>query len=300
VRYRRFAEYSLPELMAVSAAREIRDGEKVFVGIGIPMIAAFLAIYDHAPNAVLFFEGGYIGGRPPSACTDVGDTELGFRAPYITSLWRTFSDLQHGYCDLAIIGGAQIDRHGNVNSTAIFGDGTYQEPKTRLAGSGGANDMVSSAGRVMIMMRLEKRRFVERVDYVTSPGYIDGPNARSRSGLVGGGPAAVISDKAIFEFDEDTKEMYLSRVYPGVTTQEIKREVGWDLRIAKPVRVAEPPGLREVRFIRGYDPTDVILRSRRLFEDIDFSSWVALTRNSWRRFTPSIRSRGASPNVSAW
>lgn len=274
---------SFEEIMAVVAAREIGDGEKIFVGIGIPMIAGFLAIYTHAPKATLIFEGGYIGGRPPSACTDVGDSALGFRAPYVTSLWRTFSDLQRGYCDLAIIGSAQVDKYGNVNSTAIFGDRTYQDPKVRLPGSGGANDMISSAGRVLIMARLERRRFVPHVDYITSPGHIDGPSARERAGLKGGGPVAVITDKAIFRFDERTKEMYLSGIYQGVNVEEVKKEVGWELKISQDIEVVASPPLEEVKFIRSYDRTDAILRMRRSFNDVDFSSWVKLTTRALKK-----------------
>jgi len=281
-------DYSFAELMAVIAAKEIRDGEKVFVGIGIPMIAGFLAIYTHAPRAILIFEGGYVGGRPPSACTDVGDSALGFRAPYITSLWRIFSDLQRGYCNLAIIGSAQVDKYGNVNSTAIFDNRTYENPKARLPGSGGANDMASSARRVLIMARLERRRFVPHVDYITSPGYIDGFGARERAGLKGGGPVAVITDKAVFRFDEDTKEMYLSSVYPGVDVEEVVREVGWNLKVAQDIKVVEPPSTEEVKFIRSYDPTDVILRRRRLFESVNFSSWATLTESNWRKFIQHI------------
>jgi glutaconate CoA-transferase subunit B len=281
-------DYSFAELMAVVASKEIRDGERVFVGIGIPMIAGFLAIYTHASRAVLIFEGGYIGGRPPSACTDVGDSALGFGAPYITSLWRAFSDLQCGYCDLAIIGSAQVDKYGNVNSTAIFDNHTYQNPKVRLPGSGGANDMVSSAGRTLIMARLEKRRFVSQVDYITSPGYINGPGARERAGLKGGGPVAVVTDNAVFRFDEDTKEMYLDSIYPGVNVEEVKRKVGWNLKITQDIKVVEPPTTKEVKFIRSYDPTDVILRRRRLFEGVDFSLWATLTKSNWRKFIQHV------------
>ena len=277
-------DYSFAELMAVVAAKEIRDGESVFIGIGIPMIAGFLAIHTHAPMAVLIFEGGYIGGRPPTACTDVGDSTLGFRAPYITSSWRTFSDLQRGYCNLAIIGSAQVDKYGNVNSTKIFNNNTYQDPKVRLPGSGGANDMVSSAGRTLIMARLEKRRFVTKVDYITSPGYINGPKAREKIGLKGGGPVAVVTDKAIFRFDENTKEMYLDSIYPCVSVEEVKSKVGWDLKIAQDIKVVEPPTAEEVKFIRSYDPTDVILRCKRLFERVNFSLWVRLTKGQWRKF----------------
>jgi glutaconate CoA-transferase subunit B len=252
------------------------------------MIAGFLAINMHAPKSVLIFEGGYIGGHPPTACTDVGDSGLGFQASYMTSLWRVFSDLQRGYCDLAIIGCAQVDKYGNVNSTAIFQNRIHHKPIVRLPGSGGANDMVSSARRTMIMARLERRRFVPQVDYITSPGYINGPGAREKVGLKGGGPVAVITDKAVFGFDENTKEMYLSSIYPGVSVEDVKREVCWNLKIAKDVKIVEPPTVEEVKFIRSYDPTDVILRTRRLFENVDFSSWVTLTKSNWHRFTQHL------------
>jgi glutaconate CoA-transferase subunit B len=278
-------DYSLAELMAVLAAKEIKDGDKVFVGIGIPMIAGFLAIHSHAPNAVLMFEGGYLGSNPPVACTDVGDSVLGFGAPYITSSWRTFSDLQRGYCDLGIIGSAQVDKYGNVNSTAILDNGTYENPKTRLPGSGGANDIASSARRLLIMARLEKRRFVPRVDYVTSPGHVDGYESRRKTGLKGGGPVVVITDRAIFRFDEDTKEMFLSQLYPGVNVEEVKKEISWDLRVAGHVETVEPPTRAQVSFIRNYDPTDVILRRRPLFESTDFASWSRLVMSDWKKRT---------------
>jgi glutaconate CoA-transferase subunit B len=276
-------DYSHAELMTVLAAREIRDGDKVFVGIGVPMIAGFLAVHSHAPNAVLMFEGGYLGGHPPLACTDVGDSVLGFGAPYITSSWRTFSDLQRGYCDVGIIGSAQVDKYGNVNSTAILDSGSHTNPKVRLPGSGGANDIASSAGRLLIMARLEKRRFVPRVDYVTSPGHIDGYESRRKAGLKGGGPVAVITDRAIFRFDENTKEMYLSQLYPGVSVEDVKKEVGWNLRGVEHAETVEPPTTVQVNFIRSYDPTDVILRRRRLFESIDFSSWSRLAVSNWNK-----------------
>ena len=220
-------DYSPAEIMAVTAAREIKNGDMIFVGIGIPMIAGFLAIHTHCPKTTLVFEGGYVGGRPPSVCTDVGDSALACRAPYITSMWRIFSDLQRGYCDIAIIGCAQVDKFGNVNSTAIIQDRTLRNPLIRLPGSGGANDMASSASRVLIMARLERRTFVPRVDYITSPGYIDGSTSRQRLGLKGGGPTAVITDKAVFRFDELTKEMYLHSIYPGIRLDEVKKQVCW-------------------------------------------------------------------------
>ncbi|RLI29327.1 MAG: glutaconate CoA-transferase [Candidatus Hecatellales archaeon] len=292
---RRYAEdYTSAELMAVVASREIRNGEKVFVGIGVPMIAGFLALYTHAPDAVLVFEGGYVGGRPPTACTDVGDSSLGHQAFYITSLWRVFSDLQRGYFDLAIIGAAQIDRYGNVNSTAIFGSGDYQQPDLRLPGSGGANDMASSARRTIIMTRLERRRFVEKLDYLTSPGFLRGGRSRWEAGLLGGGPSAVITDKAVFRFTREG-EMFLSEVYPGVSVGEVEGQVGWKLRKAERLRVVEPPTLEEVEFIRSFDPTDVILRGVRLFERMSFKEWVEAVEESLRKVKSKTLNKQRSP-----
>lgn len=272
--------YTNAELMAVLAAKEINDKEKVLVGIGIPMIAGFLAVHTHASHSTLIFEGGYTGKQLPFACTDVGDSVLGYGSLYITSTWRVFSDLQRGLIDLAIIGAAQVDKYGNVNSTALFGNKNYERPLVRLPGSGGANDMASSAKRVLIMTRLEKKRFVDRVDYITSPGYIDGPSARQKAGLKGEGPAAVITDKGIFRFDRKTKEMYLESVYPGLTATEVRRDVDFDIKVAPKVRVVEPPKVREIEFMRNFDPLDMILRTRSSFKKVSFSEWYDLTRNA--------------------
>jgi len=276
-------DYNLAELMAVATAKEIKDGEKVFIGIGVPLMAGLLAVHTHAPRATLVFEGGYIGGKPPGACSTVADDALGYKASYLTSLWRTFCDLQRGYFNLAIIGGAQIDKYGNVNSTAIFGTGNYARPLVRLTGSGGANDMASSAGRTVIMMRLEKRRFLPRVDYVTSPGYLEGPGAREKYGLKGKGPVAVITNKAIFRFDEKTKEMYLESVHPGISVDEVKQEVSWDLRVAPEVKTTEPPTEEEVKLLRTLDPADITLRITRLYEKLEFKEWAKLTREGWEK-----------------
>ena len=178
----RVTDYTNSELTAVVAAREIGDNQRVMVGIGIPMIAGFLAIHSYAPNCKLIFEGGYFGGRPPIACTDVGDSALGYLAPYVTSVWRAFSDLQRGLFDLSIIGAAQVDKFGNVNSTVIYEHRKSRKVKSRLPGSGGANDMASSTKHFLIMTRLDRSRFVQKLDYLTSPGYLTGPGHRERAG----------------------------------------------------------------------------------------------------------------------
>ncbi|MDO9537338.1 MAG: CoA-transferase, partial [Thermoplasmata archaeon] len=194
-----------------------------------------------------------------------------------------FSDLQRGYLTLGILGGAQIDKFGNLNTTAILGDNVYPNVKVRLPGSGGANDIASSAGRTVIMMRLEKKRFLNKIDYITSPGHLTGGNSRKETGLVGGGPAAVITEKCIFRFDEGTKEMYLDSLHPGVTVEEIKDNVSWDLKVANDLKETERPTIEEVDFMKTIDPTDIILRTERLYEKMDFWEWADVSEKGWEK-----------------
>ncbi|MBC7345412.1 MAG: glutaconate CoA-transferase, partial [Clostridia bacterium] len=225
-------DYTLPELLATAAAREIRDGETVFVGVGVPLLGAMLAKLTHAPNAILAMESGSIGPQPRRIILGIGDNPCIENALCATSLWRLFSDQQAGFFDVGVLGGAQIDKFGNLNSTAIFGDGDYWHPRTRLPGSGGANDIASSARRTIIMMRLEKRRFLDQVDFITSPGHLRGGNSRRECGLPGGGPSAVITDKCIMRFDDETRELFLDSVHPGVSVEEVKAGVSWDLKVS--------------------------------------------------------------------
>lgn len=285
-------DYVLAELMAVAAAREIRDGEVVFIGIGVPMLAALLAKNSHAPNMIIGFEAGILGGSPVGALWAVGDTGAARKSRYLTTMWRIFSDLQRGYLTLGLLGGAQIDKFGNLNTTAILGDNVYPNVKVRLPGSGGANDIASSAGRTVIMMRLEKRRFLNKIDYVTSPGHLTGGNSRQKAGLVGGGPAAVITEKCIFRFDEVTKEMYLDSLHPGVTVEEIKDNVSWDLKVADNLKETEPPTVEEVDLMRAIDPTDIILRSQRLYEKMDFWEWADVSERGWEKLMNKNKFKG--------
>lgn len=275
--------YTSGELMATATAREIRDREVVFIGIGLPMLGALLAKNSTAPNAVIGFEAGILGGKPVGSLWAVGDTGAARKAEYMTTMWWVFSDLQRGYLTLGILGGAQIDKFGNLNTTAILGDNIYPNVKVRLPGSGGANDIASSAGRTVIMMRLEKKRFLNKIDYITSPGHLTGGNSRQKAGLLGGGPAAVITEKCIFRFDEVTKEMYLDSLHPGVTAEEIKDNVSWDLQIAKNLKETERPTIEEVDLIRAIDPTDIILRTQRLYEKMDFWEWADVSERGWEK-----------------
>lgn len=178
---------------------------------------------------------------------------------------------------MGVLGGAQIDKYGNLNTTAILGDNIYPNVKARLPDSGCANDIASNAGRTVIMMRLENRGFLEKIDYVTSPGFLTGGNSRQRAGFVGGGSAAVVTQKCIFRFDDTTKEMYLDSLHPGVTVDEVRAEVSWDLKVADALKETEPPTIAEIEFMKSIDPTDIILRTRRAYENMDFREWADTT-----------------------
>lgn len=164
---------------------------------------------------------------------------------------------------MGVMGGAEVDKFGNINTTAIFGkDGSYDHPKVRLPGSGGANDIASSAPRTVIMMRLQKGKFVEKVDFITSPGHLTGPGARQKAGLVGGGPDCVVTDRGFFRFDEQTKEMYLDSIYPGQTVEQIKELIDWDLKISPNLRVEDPPTVEQIELMHKLDPLGTVLGSK--------------------------------------
>ncbi|MHC1567261.1 MAG: CoA-transferase subunit beta [Candidatus Syntropharchaeia archaeon] len=237
-------EYTKREMMIVAAARELKDEEVVFVGVGIPLISSRLAKMTHAPNLVLLFAGGSIDPRTEEVLSTCGPEVL--NESISVSFFEVYELLQRGRVDVAFIGGAQIDRYGNVNSTAIGG---YPNPKARLTGSGAANDMASLAKRTVITTNLEKRRFVEKVDYITSPGYLGGGDDRKLAGLRWGGPKRIVTDACIFEFHEETKEIMLRSVYPGVTIEKIKENTGFDF-IVGDVEEVDPPTEEELLYLR--------------------------------------------------
>ncbi|MHB8916380.1 MAG: CoA-transferase subunit beta [Desulfocucumaceae bacterium] len=252
--------YTASELMAITACKEFKDREVAFVGIGIPLIAGILAKRFHAPNLSIVYESGCIGPEKLRVDFNVGDSSAADGALCLTSEWHVFGDLQRGYYDIGVLGGAQIDMYGNLNTTAIFGEGDYHRPGVRLPGSGGGNDIGSSVGRVVVMMRLEKHRFVPKVDFITTPGYLDGsPGARERVGLLGGGPAAVVTSRGVFRFQPETREMYLDTVFPGVEVEEIKESVGWDLMVADDLKTVSDPTPDELAALRAADPCNLIM-----------------------------------------
>ena len=244
-------DHTLSELMVAAAAREIREGETVFVGMRLPLLAFLLAKSTHAPNAVGFFENGVIRDTPSVAMLyTMSDPPNINGAVFCGEMLTVMGSLQRGAIALGFIGGAQIDRFGNLNTTMV-GEGARA---TRLPGSGGACDIASLAHRTLIIMAHERRRFVERVDYCTSPGYGNGGDWRERVGLPRGGPAAVITTRGVIRFSDDTHEAYLASYHPRITIAEIRANTGWDLRVAPSVSETGPPTAAELDVIRRLDP----------------------------------------------
>ena len=252
-------KYSIKELMAICCSQEIKNGERVFVGIGLPMMGGLIAHKTHAKDSVFVYEGGGVGGVSRRVPWSIADNPTAENALMIHEMWRLFSDTQAGYIDRGLIGGAQVDKYGNLNTTAIFGKGDYYNPKARLPGSGGANDIGSSCGETTIIMQLEKGKFVEKIDYVTTPGHLTGGDARKKTGLVGRGPTALITQKCIFRFDPETKEMYLDALFPGVALDDVKAMVDWELKVAKDVKTVQAPLQSTVNLIRQLDPKGIML-----------------------------------------
>lgn len=283
-------QYSLPELMAVSAAREIQDGELAFIGVGMPLMAATVAKYTHAPNFNMMVEYGAVGPAPRRLPMCVNCAVNCERAYYTGSQREVMGAQQAGFVDVACISGAQIDKYGNLNSTMIGDD--YSKPKVRLAGSGGANDLASSAGRTIIMMRQDGRNFVEKLDYITSPGHLSGPGARAKAGLPGGGPQAVITTMGIYRFDEETREMFLEKVHPGVDVDKVKASVKWDLQISPNLGETEPPTEEQVTIMRTLDPLAVYLGNGRALLAGDFEAFMKMFEDSWGPMGELMRSKG--------
>ncbi|MFQ5816638.1 MAG: CoA-transferase subunit beta [Terriglobia bacterium] len=234
--------------MITTAARMLRDGEVVFVGIGIPNVAANLARRTRCPNLVLIYESGAIGAQPGRLPVSIGDPALVTGALGVCSMPEVFQYyLQRGFIDVGFLGGAQIDRYGNLNSTVI---GNYRQPKVRLPGSGGACEIAVLARRVLVVMTHKRRNFPERVDFITSPGFLGGSQEREQRCLSGGGPGAVITDLGVLKFCPDTREMILESLHPGVTPEQVRENTGWPLRIASPLQTTEPPTGEELRLLR--------------------------------------------------
>lgn len=238
--------YSANELMVCQAARQLCDHEVVFVGIGLPNLACNLARRLHAPNLVLIYESGAVGANPKRLPISIGDPSLVTDSLSVCSMFDVFSCyLQGGLIDVGFLQGAQIDRFGNLNTTVV---GDYSHPTVRLPGSGGACEIAILAKRVLIIAPQSKRGFPERVDFITSPGFVNGADARQKLGMPGGGPAMVITNLACYEFVAG--EMTLSSLHPSCTVEDVRQNTGWEIRIARDLKATDPPTNEELRIIR--------------------------------------------------
>lgn len=243
-------EYTPAELMVVAAAREIQDGEIVFVGMRLPLIAFVLAKAMHAPNAVGVFEAGLVRDQAaPELLYTMADAPNVAGAIWATGLWEVMSYLQRGDIQLGFIGGAEVDRHGNLNTSYI---GSPHHPTVKLPGSGGAADIAALSRRFVIIMQHERRRLRERVDFITSPGYGDGAGWRERVGLPGGGPSALITTLGVFAFEDG--EAMLRSYHPFTSLETVRESTGWELRTSDDLHPTPEPTADELAVIRRYDP----------------------------------------------
>ena len=256
-RYAKPGEFNTLELMAVCGSKQIKNHEVVFIGTGLPLIAAMLAKKTHAPRAKIVYEAGFIDSNAKEIALSIADSRLGYRASGAIGLIETLGlMLQGGHVDLGFVGAAQIDEYGNINTTYI---GSFEKPTVRLPGSGGGNDIISSAKRIVVIMTHEKRKMVKKLDYLTSPGFLDGPGARERVGLRGGGPSLVVTNLCQMDFDLETKRIRLASVHPGVTAQQVVENSGFDLIVPKKVPETEPPTVEELELLRAIDPGGIYI-----------------------------------------
>jgi glutaconate CoA-transferase subunit B len=251
------SNYTSSELMTINAARLLRDGDVVFVGVGLPNLACNLARRTHAPNLVMIYEAGVIGAQPARLPLSIGDPTLVSGALSVCSMYDIFTlYLQRGNIDVGFMGGAQIDRYGNINATVI---GEYNQPKVRLPGSGGSMEIAAWANRCYIMTPHQKRRFPEQVDFRTSAGFLSGRAERDAAGLRGGGPQAVVTNLGILEPD-DNGELTLTALHPGIEVEQARENTGWDLKVAPQLQITQPPSVDELIILREeLDPQGIYL-----------------------------------------
>jgi glutaconate CoA-transferase subunit B len=242
------------ELLAVMGARELRDNTTVFTGVGAPMMASGLAQRMHAPRLTMVIEGGIVGPKwkPGSLPISTNEMRAAYRAQMLPGITDAFLLAQRGFLDVGFIGGAQIDRYGNLNTTAI--GGSYDRPKVRLPGSGGANDIISLCRAVIILTVHEKRRFSETVDFITSPGWLTGGDSRRASGLLFGGVSRVVTTLGIFGFDPESRRMRLEALHQGVSVDDVKATTGFEVLVSDQLTATKPPSDEELGILRMLDP----------------------------------------------
>ncbi|UCH58383.1 MAG: CoA-transferase subunit beta [Anaerolineales bacterium] len=250
--------YSSSELLTINAARLLRDGDVVFVGVGLPNLACNLARRTHAPNLLMIYEAGVIGAQPARLPLSIGDPTLVSGALAVCSMYDIFAFyLQRGNVDVGFLGGAQIDRFGNINATVI---GSYEHPKVRLPGSGGSMEISAWANRCYILTPHQKRRFPEKVDFRTSAGFLNDRTERDAAHLRGEGPQAIVTDLGILEPDENG-ELVLAALHPGATVEQARANTGWPLRAAEEIRFTEAPTEQELHILRSeLDPDGIYLK----------------------------------------
>ena len=246
-------------MMTAVAARELGDGEVVFVGIGLPNLACNLARATHAPNLVLIYESGAVGAVPERLPVSIGDPALVTGSLMVCSMADVFQSLlQNGRIEVGFLGSAQIDRFGNINTTVV---GSYRHPTVRLPGSGGAAEIAIHAQRTVVISRLDQRAFPENVDFITSPGHRAKGQSRRELGMPGAGPVKVVTDKAILEANEASGELELAALYPGVEVPEVAEGIGWKLRVRDRLTRVEPPSSQELHLLRDVlDPQRLYLK----------------------------------------
>jgi glutaconate CoA-transferase subunit B len=245
------AEYTTDEIMTIAAARLLKNGAVCFVGIGLPSTAANLARLTHAPDIVLIYESGPIGAKPAVLPLSIGDGNLAETADTVVSTPEIFRYwLQGGRVDVGFLGAAQIDRFANINTTVI---GDYGKPSTRLPGAGGAPEIASCAGQVVLVLKQSARAFVKKLDFVTSVGHLDGGDARSRLRLPGKGPVAVVTDLCLMEPDAVTKELTVTQLHPGIGRDQVVKATSWEIRFAKELKETAVPTSLELGTLRDLE-----------------------------------------------
>lgn len=254
------SDYSPIEMMIVTASRLLEEGKTVFTGTGMPVLASFLAQKTHAPNlAVIFEAGGICPYQSPTLPVSVGDSMTTYRAIMAASMDYIMSFIQAGYGEYAFLGAAQIDIHGNINTTVI---GSHNRPKVRLPGSGGANDFGSLCWKTIIIMKQDEKRFVKKLDFLTTPGYLDGPGTREKMGLPANtGPWRVVTQFGIYGFDTD-KEMILLSKYPFVCIEEIRKKSSFPIKIINKISDVSEPTANELKILRNLDPYRIIISKK--------------------------------------
>jgi glutaconate CoA-transferase subunit B len=242
------------ELLAVMASRQLRDDTTVFAGVGVPLLAAALAKEMHAPHLTMVIEGGIIGPRIKPGRLPISTNEMraGYRAQMLPGITETFLFAQRGFLDYGFMGGAQIDQYGNINTSVLGQD--YWKPKVRLPGTGGANDIASLCREVIIVTSHERRRFVPKVDFVTSPAWLGGGDGRRRAGLLFGGVSRVVTTLGIFGFDPESRRMRIESLHPGITSAQAQEHTGFPLLQAPQITETMPPAPHELEMLRALDP----------------------------------------------